>query len=228
MKLPIKFILAVIFLVILGVGAIFFTKIFNPAPFGSNEGDEYITIKGSKPKDLNVTAWATFYGGGENCNSWTFSADTGKVTKAAKDVIKIEHDFSENENSYELRIPYKGYNTNCGMTLYSVSFKANNKFDEVFASFRTARGAEVSYRTLPSTVHLESRNCNAKISKSRKREHWTGYIMCDFYIDNKKLQGDQNSINMDFDLFNDSTVIRYDIIAGKDYRSEPMDPETGI
>ncbi|MDD9158572.1 hypothetical protein PVK64_20670, partial [Aliivibrio sp. S4TY2] len=70
-------------------------KTFNPAPFGSNEGDEYITIKGVKPKDVNVTGWATFYGGGEKCDSFSFSANTGKVTRAAKGTIKIEHDFSE-------------------------------------------------------------------------------------------------------------------------------------
>ncbi|OCH13356.1 hypothetical protein [Aliivibrio sp. 1S128] len=228
MKLPVKLILAVLFLVILGMGAIALTKTFNPAPFGNNEGDEYITIKGVKPKDVNVTGWATFYGGGEKCDSFSFSANTGKVTRAAKGTVKIEHDFSEDENSYELRIPYKSNNTNCGMTMYSVSLDVNNAFDKVFAGFRVARSAEITYRTLPSTVQLESRNCNASIHKWVEIERWSGDISCDFYINNKKLQGDQNSINMDFDLFNDSTVIRYDIIAGKDYRSEPMDPETGI
>ncbi|MDD9158389.1 hypothetical protein PVK64_19680, partial [Aliivibrio sp. S4TY2] len=131
------------------------------------------------------------------------------------------------ENSYELRIPYKSYNSNCGMTLYSINFKVNNAFDEVFAGFRLSRRTEVTNDTLPLTAHLESRNCNASIHKWAEIERWSGDISCDLYIDNK-LKQNRHSIGMVFDLFNDSTVIRYDIIAGKDYRAEPMDPETGI
>jgi len=35
------------------------------------------------------------------------------------------------------------------------------------------------------------------------------------------------TLYFDFSQFNDDTVIHYDILAGDNYRSEPLDPQTG-
>jgi len=51
------------------------------------------------------------------------------------------------------------------------------------------------------------------------------------FFNNKKISKEPEynaeKAYFDFSQFNDGTVIHYDILAGENYRSEPLDPATG-
>ncbi|MGY5615448.1 hypothetical protein ACXHQ6_20310, partial [Vibrio brasiliensis] len=63
------------------------------------------------------------------------------------------------------------------------------------------------------------------------RKVWAGAIGCDFYFNQKRISKESEfnaeSVYFDFSQFNSDTVIHYDILAGEEYRSTPLDPQTG-
>ncbi|MGR5443461.1 hypothetical protein ACPV47_01060 [Vibrio jasicida] len=205
----------------------FFAKHSNPTPpFGASPDDRYITIKGLKPEDAKVKAYSTFYGGGGQCKSFSWSALDGKKRKGGKAILLIDHNFSQDESHYELRVPYANFISNgCDMKQYNIIVDAENAYDTVgFAELRIYPPRMESDKFISTKSLLEARNCKVEFFEFRKK--WSGGFSCDYYIGGKvKKEGVFNAydIRLDFSQFTDDTVIRYDITAGDNYRTEPKE-----
>nr|MBF4259759.1 hypothetical protein [Vibrio anguillarum] len=99
-------------------------------PFGSSSEDQYIVIRGKKPIDADITAYGTFFGGGETCKSFSWSASDGKKRKGGKADILFEHNFSESNDSYEIRLPFHNFiSSGCDIKLHQIEVEAKNDFD---------------------------------------------------------------------------------------------------
>ncbi len=215
------------------LGMLLYSAFFRPSiptvknkPFGSRPGDHYITLTGNKPTDAKVEAYAIFYGGGETCDSLAFSASTGKLTKAARGTMKIEHNYASDPNRYEIRIPYRDFDEKCHMKLYELSFELSNEFSSVFAKVRFVRPNRLDNPkdTYPVTTAFKADKCNAIYHKFLNEERWTSLLRCVINSAEPRSDFNETSILLDFDAFTDSTVITYDIYAGDKYRSTPLDP----
>ena len=204
----------------------------NRPPVGISEGDHFIRIQGVKPVDAKVTARAVFYGGGDECQSFFWSASDGKKRQGGKGVFNIEHDFSTVPERYELRIPYQNYQSSgCDMKLWQIDIGANNAFDEVgFADLRIYPPTTESDKVIDLNSKIKARDCDGRLYQWSKNI-WKGIIGCYYFVDertiSKESETNAESVYFDFSQFNDETVIHYDILAGDNYRSTPLDPQTG-
>ncbi|MER2494849.1 hypothetical protein ABS858_01970 [Vibrio neptunius] len=195
-------------------------------PFGSSPEDSYISIQGKKPKDAKVKAYGTFYGGGDECKSFFWSASDGKKRSGGKAVLRITHNFASDENHYELRIPYKNFvSSGCDMKLYDIVVDAENAYDTVgFAELRIYPPIMANDEFISTKSVIEARNCNVQFSQHRQK--WTEAFACDYFIDEKleeKEEFSYQNITLDFSRFSDDTVIQYNIVAGDNYRTEPKE-----
>ncbi|MBD1567607.1 hypothetical protein [Vibrio sp. S12_S33] len=204
-----------------------------PNIWGDEPDESYITITGKKPKDAKVDAWARWGASGDACKARTFSFSNVKWSKGANVKWHITHDFSTDPNRYELRIPYQQYHDSldCDVELGRIIVQAYNAFDTVgFAQLRIYSPNSTDDKSLPFSSLIEAKYCNGDIFKSIRKE-WAGAIGCHFYVDGKKKTKDQEfnayTIYYDFSKFNNDTVIHYDVLAGENYRSEPLDKEKG-
>ncbi|ROV56310.1 hypothetical protein EGH82_23545 [Vibrio ponticus] len=59
----------------------------NEPPVGASDNDHFIRVQGLKPIDAQVIATAIFYGGGEECRSFFWSASDGKKKAGCKSCI---------------------------------------------------------------------------------------------------------------------------------------------
>ncbi|MCG7490495.1 hypothetical protein MHN79_13440 [Vibrio sp. Of14-4] len=198
----------------------------NKPPFGSSPEDSYISIQGTKPKDAKVKAYGTFYGGGDECKSFSWSASDGKKRSGGKAVLRITHNFSSDENHYELRMPYKNFiSSGCDMKLYSIVVDAENAYDTVgFAELRIYPPRMASDEFISTQSVIEANNCRAKYYE--KWKDWSDGFACDYFIDEKleeKIEFSYMKIRLDFTQFSDDTVIQYNIVAGDNYRTEPKE-----
>ncbi|WP_341666201.1 hypothetical protein [Vibrio sp.] len=195
-------------------------------PFGSSPEDSYISIQGTKPKDAKVKAYGTFYGGGDECKSFFWSASDGKKRSGGKAVLRITHNFASDENHYELRMPYKNFvSSGCDMKLYDIVVDAENAYDTVgFAELRIYPPIYESDEVFDIKSKFEARNCRDVYISDLSR--WAGGYACDYYV-NEKLEKSKvynaHSVTIDFTQFTDDTVIQYDIVAGDNYRTEPKE-----
>ncbi|MGD8110986.1 hypothetical protein [Vibrio sp. TRT 17S01] len=203
----------------------------NRAPIGSSEDDHYIRIQGIKPSDATVTAQAIFYGGGEDCTSFFWSASDGKKRQGGKGVFRLEYNFSDESDRYELRIPYLNYaSSGCDMKLYQIIVSAKNAFDPIgFAELRIYPPTKSSEKSIALSSIIEARDCDGEVYMSLRKVQ-AGAIGCYFYINSdkqtKEKEFNAESIYLDFSKFSDSTIIHYDILAGENYRNEPLNPES--
>ncbi|MFA0144329.1 hypothetical protein AB4430_21545 [Vibrio kanaloae] len=223
-------------IVLIAITAI--TLIYYLAPsekiWGAGE-ESYMVIAGKKPLDAKISVRVNYFGRGESCSGWSWSAVSGDVKKGIyNESFNIEHNFSQTKDSYELRIPYQPRQpeANCITQLSNMEVKLVNAFDTVgFANLRIHRaGSDYDNQPIDLSSQVEARNCNGDIYRSL-RKIWAGAIGCYYFVDNKKLSTESEfnaeKIHFDFSQFNDNTVIHYDILAGDDYRSTPLDPQTG-
>ncbi len=206
----------------------------NKPPIGSSIDDHFIRIQGLKPADAQVIAHATFYGGGENCRSIFWSASDGKKRQGGKGVFKIKHDFSKTPDRYELRVPYQNYlSSGCDMKLWQIDIGAINAFDTVgFADLRIYSPVNKSDKALRFSSKIEAKDCRARYYEDLGE--WSSGLACSFYVNDAILNNKTDlvvfnsyQVYFDFSQFNDDTIIHYDILAGENYRSEPLDPQTG-
>ncbi|MGF1910903.1 hypothetical protein L4C38_15830 [Vibrio kasasachensis] len=204
----------------------------NRPPVGISEDDHFIRIQGVKPVDAKVTATAVFYGGGDECQSFFWSASDGKKRQGGKGVFNIEHDFSTVPERYELRIPYQNYQSSgCDMKLWQIDVGAKNAFDEVgFADLRIYPPTTESDKAIGFNSKVAAKKCEGDAYRSIMGG-WAGALGCYFYINDKRISKESEfnaeSVYFDFSQFNDETIIHYDILAGENYRSAPLDPQTG-
>jgi hypothetical protein len=130
--------------------------------------------------------------------------------------------------------PYQTYidSQNCIIELRDITVEAYNEFDTVgFAQLRIYQaGTEYYNKSVNLNSKVEARDCNSFI-RQWKDNTWSGGLGCSFYINENKtsLEPEYNAerVHFDFSQFNDDTVIHYDILAGENYRSDPLDPQTG-
>ncbi|CAH1605302.1 conserved hypothetical protein [Vibrio jasicida] len=205
----------------------FFAKHSKPTPpFGASPDDHYITIKGLKPEDAKVKAYSTFYGGGEQCKSFSWSAVDSKKRKGGKAILLIDHNFSQDESHYELRIPYTNFISNgCDMKQYDITVDAENAYDTVgFAELRIYPPRMESDKFIATKSVIEAKKCEDIYISDLNR--WAGGYACDYFINGKmKVRREFNAFDIRFDFaqFTDDTVIRYDITTGDNYRTEPQE-----
>ena len=200
-----------------------------PNIWGDEPDESYITITGKKPKDAKVDAWVRWGASEDACKARTFSFSNVKWPKGANVDLHVTHDFSTDPSRYELRIPYQKYHDalNCDVILGDIVVQAYNAFDTVgFAQLRIYKPNSTDDKSLPFKSLVEAKDCNGDTFKSVRKE-WAGAIGCHFYVDGKKKTKDEEfnayTIYYDFSKFNNDTVIHYDILAGEDYRAEPLD-----
>ncbi len=202
-------------------------------PHGSSPQDSYIAIQGQKPADAVISAYATAYGGGEDCGSFFWSASDGKKRDGAKSVRHYTHNFANSDTHYELRLPYQNFTSSgCDMKLYFINLRADNAYDpNGFARLKVAPWDPKYNQETDIDSVIEARDCQTDYSENLKR--WYSDLSCNFYT-NGKIRDKRNdmglsnsaySIYVDFTKFNDNTVIRYNILAGENYRSEPLNTE---
>ncbi|MEZ9178000.1 hypothetical protein AB4200_19500 [Vibrio kanaloae] len=225
-------------IVLIAITAI--TLIYYLAPsekiWGAGE-EPYMVIAGKKPLDAKISVRVNYFGRGESCSGWSWSAVSGDVKKGIyNESFNIEHNFSQTKDSYELRIPYQPRQpeANCITQLSNMEVKLVNAFDTVgFANLRIHRaGTDYDNKPIGLSSQVEARNCRARYYEDLKK--WSSGLACSFYTDgkikNKKsdlVVFNAYTVHFDFSQFNDNTVIHYDILAGDDYRSTPLDPQTG-
>lgn len=218
----------VLFIVVVFLGYDYYQST-QPNIWGDEPDESYITITGKKPKDAKVDAWARWGASGDACKARTFSFSNVKWSKGANVKWHITHDFSTDPNRYELRIPYQQYHDSldCDVELGRIIVQAYNAFDTVgFAKLRIYSPNSTDDKFLPFSSLIEAKDCNGEIFKSIRKE-WAGAIGCHFYVDGKKKTKDEEfnayTVYYDFSKFNNDTVIHYDVLAGENYRSEPLD-----
>lgn len=199
-----------------------------PNVWGDEPDEFYIKITGKKPKNSKIDAWAIWGASGDGCKARTFSFSNVKWSKGANVKWHITQDFSTDSNRYELRVPYQKYHDSldCDVELGRVIVQAYNAFDTVgFAQLRIYKPNSTDDKSLPFKSLVEAKDCNGDTFKSVRKE-WAGAIGCHFYVDGKKKTKDEEfnayTIYYDFSKFNNDTVIHYDILAGENYRSEPL------
>lgn len=222
-----------ILLLFLGGVSYWYYQGSQPHIWGDEANEPYITVSGKKPKNSHVDAWLGWGASGEKCKTRTFSFGNGWSDGADVD-WHITHDFSSDPNKYELRIPYKQYHndSNCDVSLGDIIIQAYNPFDTVgFAQLRIYQAGNNYYnKPIPLDSKIEARDCNAYIFKS-VRKVWDGGLGCYLYINDRKIskkpEYNAEVIYFDFSEFNDDTEIHYDILAGDNYRSTPLNPKTG-
>lgn len=199
----------------------------------ANNNLSYITITGKKPPGSHLEAWVHFWVGGEQCESYSYDLFGQKAHKGGKLSQKVTHDFSDDDSRYEFRLPYQTYtdSDNCIVKLRDFSIQAYNAFDTAgFAQLRFGPAGDNLYnKEINVNSFISAKGCEPYYSKQFDR--WTNGFGCYFYIDQKKKSKDQEfnayTVHYDFSKFNDDTVIHYDILAGDNYRSEPLDTVNG-
>ncbi|AQM21431.1 hypothetical protein [Vibrio anguillarum] len=219
--------IVVLFIALFFLGSDYY-QISQPNIWGDEPDESYITISGKKPIDTKIDAWVGWGASGSNCKARTFSFSNVKWSKGANVDLHITYDFSADPNRYELRMPYQKYYDalNCDVTLGDIIVQAYNAFDTVgFAQLRIYSPNSADDKFLPFSSLIEAKDCNGDIFKSIRKE-WAGAIGCHFYVDGKKKTKDEEfnayTVYYDFSKFNNGTVIHYDILAGENYRSEPL------
>ncbi|MGY2572706.1 hypothetical protein ACRQQK_02985, partial [Vibrio sp. C8] len=140
--------------------------------------------------------------------------------------------FAEDDNHYELRVPYTTYKDaqNCIIELRDITVEAYNAYDSVgFAQLRIYQaGDRYNNKPIDLSSKIEAKDCNGHLYQWSKGV-WKGIIGCYYFTDDKKLSKESETnaekVYFDFSQFNDDTVITYNILAGDDYRSEPVEPQ---
>ncbi|OXX63153.1 hypothetical protein [Vibrio sp. V15_P4S5T153] len=199
-----------------------------PNIWGDESDESYITISGKKPIDAYLEVWTHFWVTGDECEAYSYDLFGQKAHKGGKISQKITHDFAKDDSNYEFRIPFKTYKNsqNCIVELRDFSIQAYNSFGSAgFAQLRVSQaGKEYYNRAIEPDLSIVAKDCGAYYSE--KFNQWTNGFGCYYYIDGKRKSQDQEfnaySAYYDFSKFNNDTVIHYDILAGENYRSEPL------
>ncbi|EJK2994218.1 hypothetical protein Q4K74_003563 [Vibrio cholerae] len=223
----------VLFIVLVFLGYDYYQST-QPNIWGDEPDESYITITGKKPKNSKIDAWAIWGASGDGCKARTFSFSNVKWSKGANVKWHITQDFSTDSNRYELRVPYQKYHDSldCDVELGRVIVQAYNAFDTVgFAQLRIYNPTSTDDKSLPFNSLIEARDCRARYYEDL--DEWSTGLACSFYTNGKirdkrdLVEFNAYTVYYDFSKFNNDTVIHYDILAGENYRSEPLDKEKG-
>lgn len=193
-----------------------------------------LRVSGSKPSDAAVKVWANYWVHGDDCEAYSYDMFGRKAHKGGKITTFFTQNDAESDDRYEFKVPYSAYTNskNCVVELRDIKVEAYNAFDSGgFAQLRIYQsGTNYNNRPIDLSSKIKAKDCDSKIYKSL-RKVWAGSIGCFYFVDDKKLsEGSQTNaekVYLDFSQFNHDTVIHYDILAGDDYRSTSLDPQTG-
>lgn len=230
-----KSVLTLFLIAVVGGGLVYqYNSVPSKKVWGAG-GEPYMVISGQKPTDAVISVRVNYFGRGDACSGWSWNAGSGDINRGIyNESFKIDHNFSGDEAHYELRIPYQQRQPekNCFTQLSDMEVKLTNAFDTVgFANLRVYQaGAEYYNKPLDLSSKIEAKNCDSYIFKGLGKV-WSGSLGCNFFLNEKKMskkpEYNAESVYFDFSQFNDETVIHYDILAGENYRSAPLDPQTG-
>lgn len=201
-----------------------------PNIWGDEPDESYITISGKKPIDAYLEVWTHFWVTGDECEAYSYDLFGQKSHKGGKISQKITHNFAKDDSRYEFRIPYQTYKNeqNCIVELRDFSIQAYNKFDTVgFAQLRVSpAGNEYYNRSIELGSSIEAKNCRARYYEDL--DEWSTGLACSFYTNGKMkdkkdlVEFNAYTVYYDFSKFNNDTMIHYDILAGENYRAEPL------
>ncbi|MBF4424734.1 hypothetical protein [Vibrio anguillarum] len=208
----------------------FKTFFVNNDEIWGNEPDEpYITITGKKPTDAQVVAWAAYWVTGDECKTYSYDMFGRKAHQGGKIDKKYTYDFSDDPSRYELRLPYKSVvdSNQCTVALRDVSIHVYNNFDENgFAELRIYSPTNSYDKVIDINSIVQAKECNAKIWQWASKDRWSGAMTCFYFVNDiiktKEPESNAYTVYYDFSKFNNDTVIHYDILAGENYRSEPL------
>ncbi|MEI8656833.1 MULTISPECIES: hypothetical protein [Vibrio] len=194
-----------------------------------------IRIAGMKPIDANIKAWANYWVTGDECESYSYDMFGRKAYRGGKSTERFTQNYASDSNRYELRVPYQTYtdSQHCIVELRDITVEAYNAFDTVgFAQLRVYQaGTEYYNKPIALSSKIEAKDCDAYIKQGVVNKIWFGGLGCYFYFDGQKIsekpEYNAGQVYFDFAQFNDDTLIHYDIFAGENYRSDPLDPATG-
>ena len=195
-----------------------------------------IRIAGMKPIDANIKAWANYWVTGDDCQAYSYDMFGRKAYRGGKRTERFTQNYADESNRYELRIPYQTYidSQHCIVELRDISVEAYNEFDTVgFAQLRIYQaGTEYYNKPIALNSKIKAKNCRARYYEDLGE--WSSGLACSFYVNDAILNNKTDlvvfnsyQVYFDFSQFNDDTVIHYDILAGENYRSDPLDPQTG-
>jgi len=195
--------------------------------WGDDENEPYIAFKGKKPVDLHVKGAISFWLKGNGCERYSEQQFGQKLRRNGKLYVEYDHDFSDNSEYFELRLPYQNVKTSngCSVRLNSMEVVGYNEFSDSVVTLG-ARPHLKSNLILPSNLIIEARHCNAQISQFVNK-YWDGFILCKKF--NNKSQKNwikpsrSNLSDYNFSLSPNKTEIEFNIYAGELYRSEPLD-----
>ncbi|MCG9750112.1 hypothetical protein L1D54_06445 [Vibrio brasiliensis] len=197
---------------------------------------ESIRVAGSKPNDATVKVWANYWVYGDDCEAYSYDMFGRKARQGGKFTTFFTPNEVDSDDRYEFDVPYSSYtnSNNCTVELRDIKVEAYNAFDTVgFAQLRVYQaGTDYYNKPLELTSKIEARDCRARYYEDLNE--WSSGLACSFYT-NGKLKDRKSdlvvfnayTVYFDFSKFNSDTVINYDILAGENYRSTPLDPETG-
>ncbi len=193
----------------------------------------YIRLSGVKPADATIKAWANYIASGDECESYSYNMFGQKAHQGGKITTFFTQNFAEDDDHYELRVPYSTYTDtqNCIIELRDITVEAYNVFDSVgFAQLRIYQaGDRYNNKPIDLSSKIEAKDCEPFYSEKYKK--WTRGFGCDFYINDKRISKEQEfnaeTVHYDFSKFSDDAMITYNILAGDNYRQEPMDPNSG-
>ncbi|MEF1254950.1 hypothetical protein [Vibrio sp. M260112] len=195
---------------------------------------ESILVTGLKPTDATVKVWASYAASGEDCESYSYDMFGRKAYRGGTFIRYFTQDYAEGDNQYEYKVPYFTFtNTqNCLVELEYIKVEAYNAFDTVgFAQLRIHQsGTNYKGRQIDLNSAIKAKNCDAFLHQWKDKT-WSGGLGCHYSVNGEKISKKQEfnaeSVYFDFSQFNSDTVIHYDILAGEEYRSTPLDPQTG-
>ena len=199
--------------------------------WGDSPDEPYITIKGKKPTDATFRAWASFWVTGDKCERYSYDMFGRRAHRGGKIDQEYTHDFSLSPDVYELGFPYQSTidDDNCIIELRDITLYFKNDFSGfALLNIYPFKHGYSEYKKVSLESQIEARHCNARISK--EIEGWSGRNRCELYVDGKSRAGIKSmpqSMYFDFSKFNDDTVVHYNVYAGENYRSEPLDPIAG-
>ena len=196
---------------------------------------ESIRVAGSKPTDATVKVWANYRVHGDNCEAYSYDMFGHKAHQGGKITTFFTPNEVDSDDRYEFEVPYSHYtnSNNCTVELRDIKVEAYNAFDTVgFAQLRIYQsGTNYDNKALDLSSQIESRDCDSYIFKGLGNV-WSGSLGCYLFVNDDKVSQKPNynaeTVYFDFSQFNSETVIHYDILAGENYRSTPLDPKTGL
>ncbi|MBF4274490.1 hypothetical protein, partial [Vibrio anguillarum] len=218
-----------LFIVLVFLGYDYYQSI-QPNIWGDEPDESYITITGKKPTDAHIVAWATFWVTGDECKTYSYDMFGRKAHQGGKIDKKYTYNFSDDPSRYELRLPYKSVvdNNNCNIELRDFQVNVLNNFDGI-AGFRAYPQGELPYeKAISTSMIIEARDCNAEFHQG-KNDMWDGWFNCEYFVGNKSRLKDVRPYEFyyDFSQFSDDTIIKFNVLAGENYRSEPLDKKIG-